>query len=121
MRKALATLLLTFPLIVGAQVSPPVNALPAPVQPPEAAPESSLPPPPETAPLLPPSEVSAPPAPTALPQAERMSAPPMDGQWVYTAQYGWVWMPFAPQFVHVPLVELPRRCSSSTPPSGGDG
>jgi len=108
MRNPLATLLLTLPLLAGAQVSPPVNAPPAPVQPQEpvqtqdAEPPSTLPPPPETAPPPPPAEVSAPPEPTAPPQAERVNVPPTDGQWVYTAQYGWVWMPFGSQFIHVP-------------------
>ena len=116
MKKALTTLSLTFPLLVGAQVSPPVNAPPAPVQPPEApveppevGPESTLPPPPESAPPLPPAQVIAPPAPTAPPQAERASVPPVDGQWVYTAQFGWVWMPFGPQFVHVPTGGAPPQ------------
>ena len=116
MKKALTTLSLTFPPLVGAQVSPPVNAPPAPVQPPEApveppevGPESTLPPPPESAPPLPPAQVIAPPAPTAPPQAERGSVPPVDGQWVYTAQFGWVWMPFGPQFVHVPTGGAPPQ------------
>src|SRR5215469_15499363 len=109
MRKGLATLLLTFPLLVGAQVSPPVDAPPAPVQSPETAPESALPPPPETAPSLPPAEVNAPPEPTAPPQAERVNVPPVDGQWVYTAQYGWVWMPYAQQFVYLPVSGAPPQ------------
>jgi hypothetical protein len=25
-----------------------------------------------------------------------------DGQWVYTEQYGWVWMPYGDKFTHVP-------------------
>lgn len=102
MKKALGTLLLSFPLLVGAQVSPPADTPPAPVHPPQAAPESTLPAPPESAPPSLPAQVSAPPAPTAPPQAERANVPPPDGQWVYTAQFGWVWMPYAPQFVHLP-------------------
>ena len=35
--------------------------------------------------------------------------PPTDGQWVYTGQYGWVWMPFGPQFVHVPPGGVPPQ------------
>jgi len=31
-----------------------------------------------------------------------VNVPPVNGQWVYTAQYGWIWIPFGPQFVHVP-------------------
>jgi hypothetical protein len=101
MKKALATLLLTYPLLGGAQVSPPVTAPPAPVQPPEPA-ASTLPPPPASTLPPPPVHVSAPPLPMAPPQAERVNVAPIDGQWVYTSQYGWLWMPFAPQFVHVP-------------------
>jgi hypothetical protein len=117
MKTAVAMLLLAFPLLAGAQVSPPVNAPPAPAppapvqEPPEAAPEATPPPPPppEVAPALPPSQLFAPPEPTAPPQSERASVPPIDGQWVYTAQYGWVWMPFAPQFIHVPPSGAPPQ------------
>ena len=66
MKKALATLLVTLPLLVEAQVWPPVDAPPAPLQPPEAGPESTLPPPPEAAPPLPPGQVLAPPEPTRV-------------------------------------------------------
>ena len=108
MRNPLATLLLTFPLLLRAQVSPPVNSPPAPVQPQEPAqpeqaePTSTLPPPPVSAPTAPPMQMSAPPEPTFSPQAETLNVPPTNGQWVYTAQYGWVWMPFGPEFVFVP-------------------
>src|SRR5215813_1986269 len=115
MKKALVTLLMTFPALVGAQVSPPVNAPAAPVQPREpvepepGAPTSTEPPPPESAPPPPPAGVSAPPEPTAPPQAERVNVPPTDGQWVYTAQYGWLWMPFGQQFIHVPQGGAPPQ------------
>jgi len=102
MKKALAASLLTLPLVIEAQVSPPRDAPPAPAQPPEVAPESTPPPPLESAPPPPPNQVTAPPEPTAPPQAERANVAPTDGQWVYTAQFGWVWMPFGPQFVFVP-------------------
>jgi hypothetical protein len=26
----------------------------------------------------------------------------VDGEWVYTAQYGWVWMPYSPAYTYVP-------------------
>jgi hypothetical protein len=42
-------------------------------------------------------ERSAPP-PTATPP----KAPPVDGQWVYTEQYGWVWMPYSQSYTSVP-------------------
>jgi hypothetical protein len=43
-------------------------------------------------PGAPPGEVPPPPPGAPLP----------DGQWVYTQQYGWVWMPFEDQFTFVP-------------------
>jgi hypothetical protein len=44
----------------------------------------------------------APPAETpAAPQAQP-AAPVPPGQWVYTQQYGWIWMPYADAYTHVP-------------------
>jgi hypothetical protein len=63
-------------------------------------------------------EMSAPPEPTAPPQAERVNVPPTDGQWVYTAQYGWVWMPFGSQFLHVPPGGSPPLMFVFYPPVG---
>jgi hypothetical protein len=54
------------------------------------------------------------PAPTQVPSAEAQAAqvpaatataaapPAPAGQWVYTAQYGWVWMPYSNSFVYAP-------------------
>jgi hypothetical protein len=42
--------------------------------------------------------VPAPPQPDA--RAAEESPPP--GQWVYTQQYGWVWMPYSDAYTHVP-------------------
>ncbi|MBS2029337.1 MAG: hypothetical protein JST54_15655 [Deltaproteobacteria bacterium] len=65
-------------------------------QPPEAEPEG-LPPPPEAQPTPPPD------APTAVAApAEAGPAAPATGQWVYTGQYGWVWMPYGQQYTYVP-------------------
>ncbi len=50
---------------------------------------------PPTAPL----EEAPPPAPSKLPPPPS-SVP--EGQWVYTAQYGWIWMPYADAFTYVP-------------------
>jgi hypothetical protein len=50
---------------------------------------------PAYAPPAPPAEPQ--PAPQAQPQ---QAAPP--GQWVYTAQYGWIWMPYADAYTSVP-------------------
>jgi hypothetical protein len=42
--------------------------------------------------MEPPSATSAPPPPPPSQVA---------GEWVYTAQYGWVWMPYDQQYTHV--------------------
>lgn len=55
------------------------------------------PPPTEAPPAPPPAEV--PPAP---PQAQAQPAPVPPGQWVYTQQYGWIWMPYADAYTQVP-------------------
>ena len=65
-------------------------------QPPEGAPEG-LPPPPESQPTAPPDA----PAGVAAP-VEAGPAAPATGQWVYTGQYGWVWMPYGQQYTYVP-------------------
>jgi hypothetical protein len=63
---------------------------------PEAAP-----PPPDDAP--PPPEVySRADSPGPQLSAAPPKAPPVDGQWVYTSQYGWVWMPYAQAYTYVP-------------------
>src|SRR4051812_25628130 len=59
----------------------------APAQLPPAPPEQ-LPPPPE-------QQVQQA-APQAAPQAFQQG--PATGQWVYTQQYGWVWMPYGDQY-----------------------
>lgn len=56
-----------------------------------ADPTQPLPPPPDTLPPPPPAQAQAP-APQAAPA----------GQWVYTAQYGWVWMPYGDAYTYVP-------------------
>jgi len=61
-----------------------------PVQP-EGAPPQQLPPPPG-AQVPPPPNLASEAMPKGLPA----------GQWVYTAQYGWVWMPQGDSFVSVP-------------------
>lgn len=54
--------------------------------------------PPTTPPPPAPSTVPAPPAQAG--RASDSSVPP--GQWVYTAQYGWIWMPYADAYTYVP-------------------
>jgi hypothetical protein len=80
-------LLLSFAVATGALAQ---------TQPPTAAPTSQPPPPPPpTAPTAQPIE----------PPADATSAPPpsakVAGEWVYTTQYGWVWMPYDQQYTHV--------------------
>jgi len=70
---------------------PPDDAQP-PVPPPETRPPPPPPPAPPTAQPIEPPQVTAntAPAPSNVP-----------GEWVYTAQYGWVWMPYDQQYTHV--------------------
>jgi hypothetical protein len=64
-------------------------------------------PPPEvvqpTAPM-PEQQPPPPPPPEAYPQVSPQPAPPVPapaaGQWVYTGQYGWVWMPYGPGYTY---------------------
>jgi hypothetical protein len=57
-------------------------------QPPSAPPANQPPAPPQRPPSAP-AQAQQPPAPAA-------------GQWVYTAQYGWVWMPYGEQYTYEP-------------------
>jgi hypothetical protein len=59
-----------------------------PVQPSTPAP-TQAPPPPS-------GPIQAPPA-----HAEAPAQPPVPGQWVYTDQYGWIWMPYGDKYTHV--------------------
>jgi hypothetical protein len=72
---------------------------PAPAQPPPPPPQEPPPPPAEAQNVEPdqnqPAEVVA-----SQPQQ-----PPSSGQWVYTTQYGWVWMPYGAQYVYEPTYE----------------
>ena len=70
---------------------------------PEASPGEQVQPqdevPPEQFPPAPPSPT--PPAPPPQAQAADSQTVP-SGSWVYTAQYGWVWMPYADAYTYVP-------------------
>ncbi len=61
---------------------------------PSAAPAQLPPAPPEQLPP-PPEQQAQQSAPEAAPQAAQQA--PATGQWVYTQQYGWVWMPYGDQ------------------------
>lgn len=56
-------------------------------------------PPPAAAPPPPPAGRPSPPAQPVQPSLQKPTA---TGQWVHTAQYGWVWMPYGDTFTHVP-------------------
>jgi hypothetical protein len=67
------------------------------VQPSGPAP-AQLPPAPPVNPA-PPSDQDE--APTAPPVSVGAQVDPNSGQWVYTSQYGWVWMPYAQDYTYV--------------------
>src|SRR3954471_13465327 len=96
--------------------APPGGAQPfdqsAQAQPAAQAAQPSSPAPAETPPA-PPAELPAPPqqpvgstAPQANEPAPEMAQPAptaaAQGQWVYTQQYGWVWMPYGSQYTYAP-------------------
>jgi len=105
-------------LAADPDLAPPAAAPAAvPVPPPKIpAPPAELEPPPEAAtaaleavppPAEPVRRVDAPPPPPRVvqsaPSARRSpAAAPASGQWVYTRQYGWVWMPYDPSYTYVP-------------------
>jgi translation initiation factor IF-2 len=65
---------------------------------PSTAPPSELPPAPQyETPPAPPVQAEAP----APPPAQAQAAPPA-GQWVYTQQYGWIWMPYSDSYTYSP-------------------
>ncbi len=70
--------------------------------PPSTQPQAGSPPTPqpkETPPL--PPTTPAPPAPRS--EVEQSSVPP--GEWVFTHQYGWVWMPYGDEYTFTPDYE----------------
>jgi hypothetical protein len=88
----------------GAQTAPP--PAPAMAQPPTAAPQapppmpsSAAPPPPRAQPMEAHPQGGGPVAPAPPPQAA--PAAPQSGQWTYTQQYGWIWMPYDQSYTHV--------------------
>jgi hypothetical protein len=79
----------------------PPPAAAAPSQAP-AMPTAPPPPPAEASQMAPPPQAAAPPAPPppmAQPPAE--APPPEGGQWIYTSQYGWLWMPYSRDYTYV--------------------
>ena len=67
--------------------------------PPGPPPQNAPPPPPAMQNLSPPhTQPLEPPLPAPMPEA---TAPVPEGQWAYTSQYGWLWMPYAQSYTHV--------------------
>src|SRR5690242_3218562 len=124
MKRLLSTLLLIAPLVASAQVvstTPPVDQPPTPQ--PQAAPPppAYAPPPPATSapveplpqddtyaqPSVPPSSAyGSPDVQEPLPPPV-VAAPSTSGQWVYTSQYGWVWMPYGSAYTYLPASAYP--------------
>jgi hypothetical protein len=65
--------------------------------------EELAPPPPNAAPNnLPPRPPQSVPPAVSAPAAQPLPPPPpRQGEWTYTAQYGWVWMPYGRRYVYV--------------------
>jgi hypothetical protein len=97
MRKLIATLLLIAPLAAGAQTTGP--GADSASQPPIPQPEMVPPPPPEVTPGPP---VTEPAQPEQAPLVQQAPAPSGSGQWVYTSQYGWIWMPYGNAYTYAP-------------------
>src|SRR5690242_8526365 len=69
-------------------------------QPPSAAP-TDVPPVPPQQPGVPPEQQQAQ-AYSGQAQVPVQAQPAATGQWVYTQQYGWVWMPYGSQYTYYP-------------------
>jgi len=60
---------------------------------------AQMPPPPPPTPPVPGTPPPPPPVPPNAMEQAQPTLPP--GQWVYTAQYGWVWMPYGTNFTWI--------------------
>jgi len=89
------------PLALAAGITP-ARAQPGP----EAAPTAPQDPydPDEVEPVEPaaPQPATQPPAPPTNPPPVQAQQQAATGQWVYTQQYGWVWMPYGDQYIYSP-------------------
>jgi len=100
----LAFLVTIAPALVFAQATGEPNAPPQP-SPPQAEPAEGPPPseaPPSEAPPPPPSQPPAPAPQMAAPAASPQPSEGPAGQWVYTNQFGWLWMPYGQQYTAIP-------------------
>jgi hypothetical protein len=73
------------------------GSLPQPVQPPTPAPDM-MPPAPPQQPPAPPAQTQGQPQPQMQEPAPAVA--PGGGQWVYTGEYGWIWMPYGNQYTY---------------------
>lgn len=108
----LLSLAFAAPALAQTQPPPPPpdeNAQP-PGPPPSAQPPPPPPPPaPPVAQPIEPAQANPPPAPQANlpPPPPQVNPPPppapsnVKGEWVYTAQYGWIWIPYDQQYTYV--------------------
>jgi hypothetical protein len=78
----------------------PALAFAQPSQPAEAAPAEG-PPPPEAPPSQPPPPPPQDSQPVTVAGASQPGAAPA-GQWVFTNQYGWLWMPYGQPYTYIP-------------------
>jgi len=85
---AFAGALIVCPAVASAQEGPPPG-VPDGSEVPAAPPASQ------------PTPNYAPPPPGVPDRAAAPATPPPNGQWVYTSQYGWVWMPYAQSYTYV--------------------
>ena len=125
MKRFLSAVLLLAPLVAGAQVvstTPPVDQPPTPQPQAVPPPPPATPPPSTTAPReplpqddtygepadQPPTTQYLPPDSEELPPpATAVAPPPASGQWVYTGQYGWVFMPYGAGYTYLPASAYP--------------
>ena len=95
----LTFVLVAAPALVLAQAGTEPDA-PPPPPPPDAVPSETPP-----APPAPPIEVPSAQPPSAYPAPPSAAAPQPatapSGQWVYTNQYGWLWMPYGQQYTYI--------------------
>jgi len=94
----LALLIAAVPGLALAQPSATPEATP----PPDSQAPQDLPPAPSETPPPPPNEPPGPPQANAPPPPAPQPAAAPAGRWVWTAQYGWLYLPYARQFVFVP-------------------
>jgi hypothetical protein len=112
-RTRLGLLLCMLALLTGAPLCTAASALAqeseSAAPPPNEEPPSEIPPPPPAELPAPPEPQNAPPeaATGSAPIDEPAATPQPEGQWVFTTQYGWVFMPYAQDYTYVPASGYP--------------